>query len=69
LEIQAFRTGGGLLHAPTKLEMGRRILETLDAEIFIRLANQKGNLLYQGTGKNGGLEVVGDMDQLLALIL
>lgn len=69
LEIQAFRTGGGLLHAPTKIEMGRRILETLDAEIFIRLKNMKGNMLYQGTGKNGGLEVVGDMDQLLTLVL
>lgn len=69
LEIQAFRTGGGLLHAPTKIEMGRRILETLDAEIFIRLTNLKGDVLYQGTGKNGGLEVIGDMDQLLTLVL
>ncbi|MDF1519826.1 MAG: tocopherol cyclase family protein [Brevefilum sp.] len=69
LEIQAFRAGGGVLHAPTKVEMGRRILETLDAEIFIRLTNVKGDVLYQGTGKNGGLEVVGDMDQLLTLVM
>jgi len=69
LEIQALRMGGGLLHAPTKLEMGRRILETLDAEIFIRLMNLKGDVFYQGTGKNGGLEVVGDMGQLLEMVL
>jgi len=69
LEIEAFRTEGGLLHAPTKVEMGRRILETLNAKIAIRLMNLEGNVLYEGIGENSGLEIVGDMNQLLALVL
>jgi len=69
LEIQALKAGGGLLHAPTKVEMGRRILETLNAKISIRLANLEGNILYEGTGENSGLEIVGDLDQLLEMVL
>ena len=58
-----------LLHAPTKVEVGSRILETLNAKISIRLANLEGNILYEGTGENSGLEIVGDLDQLLEMVL
>jgi hypothetical protein len=69
LEIRAVRAAGGLLHAPTKLEMGRRIMETLNAKIFLRLANLAGDILYEGIGENSGLEIVGKLDTLLKLVL
>jgi hypothetical protein len=68
LKIRALRAEGGLLQAPTKVEMGRRIMETLNAEISIRLEAREGELLYQGTGENAGLETVGDLDRLIEMI-
>lgn len=68
LKIRALRAEGGLLQAPTKVEMGRRIMETLNAKISIRLETREGDLLYQGTGENAGLETVGDLDRLIKMI-
>lgn len=68
LKIRALRAEGGLLQAPTKVEMGRRIMETLNAKISIRLETREGDLLYQGTGENAGLETVGDLDRLIEMI-
>lgn len=68
LKIRALRVEGGLLQAPTKVEMGRRIMETLNAKISIRLENRDGEILYEGTGENAGLETVGDLDRLIEMI-
>ena len=68
LKIRALRVEGGLLQAPTKVEMGRRIMETLNAKIAIRLETQDGEILYEGTGENAGLETVGDLNQLIEMI-
>lgn len=65
LEILATRSKGGLLLAPTPQGMGRRIAETLDAVIAVRLVDLKtGAVAFQDTGKYAGLEAVGDMDRL-----
>jgi len=65
LEILATRSEGGLLLAPTPQGMGRRIAETLSAEIDVRLVNLKtGQPEFEGKGKYGGLEAVGDMQRL-----
>ncbi len=66
LEISADRPRGGLLHAPTRLDMGRRISETLDATIAVRLHNKGGSLLFEGTGRHAGLEVEGDIERLVS---
>lgn len=68
LTIRASRTEGGLLQAPTKITMGRRIMETLNAKISIKLKKLAGEVIYEGTGGNAGLETVGDMDQLIDMI-
>ena len=68
LKIRALRVEGGLLQAPTKVEMGRRIMETLNAKIAIRLETQDGEILYEGTGENAGLETVGDLNKLIEMI-
>ena len=68
LKIRALRVEGGLLQAPTKVEMGRRIMETLNAKISVRLETIGGEVLYEGTGENAGLETVGDLDRLIEMI-
>lgn len=63
LEILARREEGGLLRAPTTVEMDRRIAETLNSEIEVRLLEKRRGgeqLLFHEKGGSAGLEVVGD---------
>jgi hypothetical protein len=66
LELTADRPRGGLLHAPVRTEMHRRVEETLDATIRVRLLDPSGQVLLDDVGRCGGLEVHGDLDRLLA---
>ncbi len=67
LEILARRRQGGLLHAPTTLEMDRRVAETLDAEIEVRLLETgpggQRQLFHDQSG-SAGLEMAGDARRL-----
>jgi hypothetical protein len=68
LEIEARRAGGGVLRGPTGLDMGGRVPESLRATVTIRLsALSRAGLhqLFEGTGRNAGLEVVGEVSKLL----
>jgi tocopherol cyclase len=68
LEIIARRAGGGILRAPTVIEMDRRISETLNARIEVHLfALQKDEPLplFGDVGTTAGLEAVGDMQRLI----
>jgi hypothetical protein len=68
LEIVATQAEGGLLQAPTPEGMGRRIAETLNASIFVRLINRKTGLIeFEDQGRYAGLEAVGDLDQLIRM--
>lgn len=64
LELRAERVGGALLHAPVRTEMHKRVEETLDATIHVRLT-QGGQTILADTGSVGGLEVHGDISSLL----
>lgn len=66
LEITAERRRGGLLHAPIRTEMHRRVEETLDAKVHVRLLDPDGTPLVDDVGECAGLEVHGDLDRLLA---
>jgi tocopherol cyclase len=68
LKIRAIREEGGLLQAPTEIAMDRRILETLNASLEIQFETLDGELLYQSVGKHAGLEIVGDLEQLIDLV-
>lgn len=69
LEIQALRSQGGLLMAPTPQGMGRRIAETLNAVIDVRLVDLKsGEVEFEGTGEAAGLEAVGDLERLQEMV-
>lgn len=68
LRIRAERVDGGLLQAPTMVEMDRRIIETLNASIEIKFETLSGDIIYQGIGRHAGLETVGDIDKLIQMI-
>jgi tocopherol cyclase len=65
LRLTARRVEGGLLRGPTRLDMGRRVLETLNASVQVRLETLQGKLLFDGAGAHAGLEVMGDLPRLL----
>ncbi|MGD8596174.1 MAG: tocopherol cyclase family protein [Anaerolineae bacterium] len=67
LEMQAVRARGGLINAPTTGDMGRRIAETLDATVDVRLlatGHGQERVVFEGTGRHAGLEAVGDLAHL-----
>lgn len=67
LEMRAVRADGGLIQAPTTIDMGRRIAETLSARVETALYALEGGRprpLFQGTGRHAGLEAVGDLARL-----
>lgn len=70
LEITARRHGPGsdLLHAPVRTGMERRVLESLTATLEVRLVRldlQGEQVVFEGTGRNAGLEVGGEVAELL----
>lgn len=67
LAIDAHRTRGGLLHAPLRTAMHRRVEETLDASLELRHVSGAGATVFEGTGRCAGLEVFGDTDRLVRL--
>jgi hypothetical protein len=67
LMIEAARSEGSLLQAPTTVDMGRRIAETLGAEVSVALhafENGGTRLLFRGHGRHAGLEAAGDLARL-----
>jgi tocopherol cyclase len=70
LEMRAVRAEHGLIQAPTRMDMGRRIAETLSARVETALYALDGghsHLLFQGSGSHAGLEAVGDLARLQAM--
>lgn len=66
LELQAERTEGSLLHAPIRTEMHKRVNETLKSNVKVRLTRlHDKRAIFEGTGRNAGLEVHGDLPTLL----
>lgn len=60
LDIHAWRSQTGVLKGPDTHQMGRRVLETLDAELEVRLrrvGDREGEVLFEGVGRHAGMEV------------
>jgi tocopherol cyclase len=64
LFLKASRVQGGLLLGPTRLDMGQRVLETLNATVHVRLETLQGKVLFDEIGSHTGLEVIGDLPRL-----
>ncbi len=67
LEIKATRPGGAFLHAPIRTEMHKRVEETLDSTIQLRLFDAHGTALIDDVGTSSGLEVHGNTDRLIRM--
>jgi len=65
LDMKARRVEGGLLRGPTRLDMGKRVVETLNASVQVQLKTLEGALIFEGVGEHAGLEVIGDLPRLL----
>jgi len=65
LALTARRAQGSPLRGPTRVDMGQRVLETLNASIQVRLETVQGALIFEGEGRHAGLEVMGDLPRLL----
>jgi hypothetical protein len=65
LEVNALRDGGfqtGVLRGPTGLDMGGRVPESLQAIVDVRLSRiTDGQIIFEETGRNAGLEIVGEL--------
>ncbi|MBN1259863.1 MAG: hypothetical protein JXB35_04200 [Anaerolineae bacterium] len=67
LEMLSQRSEGGELRGPSIADMRRRVPETLNALVQVRLTTRhEGKILFEGTGRNAGLEVAGELEKLLA---
>jgi hypothetical protein len=67
LHIRAERAHGGLLYAPTRQEMSDRVGETMLSRVEVAVTDAGGKVLFEGVGRNAGLELHGDLARLLAL--
>jgi hypothetical protein len=56
----------GILKAPTDGAMVREIAESIQGVISIRFETLAGNLIFEGTGTQAGIEIVGDVSSLLS---
>jgi hypothetical protein len=68
LEIVAARASSGILRGPGERDMGVRVPETMGAEVQVRLSKRqsgKAVTILQDTGCHAGLEIAGDLEQLL----
>src|SRR6056297_403437 len=62
--LEGENNSNGPLNAPTLGKMDRVIHESIDAEIDIKVTSLDGEILFEGTGKNAGLEMVGNLEML-----
>ncbi len=70
IEVQAQRAPGTTLRSPVEGLMTGRILESLDSTIHLKLYTLHKNtkdLIYEGTGRNAGLEIVGPLSDIGAI--
>lgn len=58
LELNISYADGGDIIAPVKGKMCRNITECSNAVVKLKFSDRKGNVLYEGIGTNGGLEIV-----------
>ncbi len=66
LEMSAVRKSGGLLKAPIRTEMHKRVDETMQSSVDMRLTEiASGRVILESTGRNAALEVHGEVEKLL----
>ena len=64
LDMTAIKAGTGSLIAPLKGEMTGKVNESLQAVVDVKFY-ENGKLIFEGQGRNAGLEAAGEIDVLL----
>ena len=64
MEIVAHQAGSGELVSPIQGNMTGKVNESMQATIQVTL-RENGRLLFEGTGRNAGLEVAGEANRLV----
>ena len=65
LQINAHRAVSGNLRGPSRTDMARRVPETLQAQISLKLTSLSDDrVIFEDTGFHGGLEIGGDQTRL-----
>lgn len=64
LEITAHKSSGGELISPLAGNMAGKVNESMQATVEVRLVERE-KLIFEGTGRNAGLEVAGPAQELL----
>lgn len=64
LVIHVTRSKAGKLLSPKMGVMANPIEESATAVVHIKLSDEKSRIIFEGMGKNSGLEVMGDMGEL-----
>ncbi|MEO1815734.1 MAG: tocopherol cyclase family protein [Acetobacterium sp.] len=57
LTFKARMDGGGRLRAPVDGLMDREIIESITAEVWVRLADQRGMVLFESSSSEAGMEI------------
>ncbi|MBC8098945.1 MAG: hypothetical protein H7Y11_05845 [Armatimonadetes bacterium] len=65
LEMTSERKSGGLLRAPIRTEMHKRVDETMQSSVRVKFTRLDGTILLDDTGRNAALEVHGDLSGLI----
>jgi hypothetical protein len=65
LTMTAERSVGGLLKAPLRTEMHKRVDETMLSTVRVRLETREGQLVFDDCGDCTALEVFGEIDHLV----
>jgi len=64
VKVQGWHKMSGALKAPIEGSMQRIIHESVSTEIQIVMSDVSGKVIFEGTGTNAGLEIVGDLKLL-----
>jgi hypothetical protein len=57
LTFKAQMKGGGRLRAPVDGLMDREIIESITAEVWVKLTDRQGNVLFESTSSEAGMEI------------
>jgi hypothetical protein len=64
LELTGIQAEGADLVSPVSGDMKGKVNESMQGKIQVKFF-KKGNLIFQGTGKNAGMELAGKLEELL----
>ena len=64
IEINTIKKNSGVLKAPVKGSMERRISESIDAKLHLAISREKSKSKFKDVSYVTGLETVGDKEDL-----